>query len=366
MDKISANCVYINGRYRTQSLTGVQRFAVETVAAMERIWPETKQRPSVLTPKYMRSRLETARNLNGFPVRQTGPLQSHAWEQAILPWASRDGLLVNLGNLGPIAARRQVVVIHDAAVFSRPEGYTRSFRFSYRLIQRLLTYTRAQIVTVSSFSRQELVRHLRIPESSIDVIYEGAEHIHASPASPQVLTRNQLEPNRYVLVVGSLARNKNLGVLGDASRMLAERAIPLVVTGTFDARIFCDSPLPLPQSAQYIGRVTDAELRALYEGACALLFPSSYEGFGLPVVEAMLCGCPVIAAESASLPEICGNAASLCNPMSASSFTAALIGLLDNSDLRESLRARGLKQVKAFTWENTARGLIDIIHRNIV
>jgi glycosyltransferase involved in cell wall biosynthesis len=354
--------IYINGRFRTQTLTGVQRFATETVRAMERVWPANRPPPVILSPGTTN---DPDIGPGQFPSRRIGPLQGHAWEQATLPWASRDGLLLNLGNTGPISARRQVVVIHDAAAFSRPEGYSRAFRVAYRLIQRTLVRTPAEIVTVSAFSRRELVRHLGIPEGSIEVIPEGAEHILASPAQPDVLARNQLEPNHFVLVVGSLAQHKNLRVLGESARMLEARGIPLVITGGFDERVFGSALASLPQPARIIGRVTDGELRALYEAACVLIFPSLYEGFGLPAVEAMLCGCPVIAADSASLPEICGDAALFCDPASAAAFSKTIATLLDDPGLRDSLRARGLVRVRAFTWDNTARALIGIVDRHI-
>jgi glycosyltransferase involved in cell wall biosynthesis len=354
--------IYINGRFQTQIVTGVQRFATETVRAMERVWPANRPLPIILSPG-------TTNNPDigpdQFPSRRIRPLRDHAWEQASLPWASRDGLLLNLGNTGPIAACRQIVVIHDAAVFSRPEGYSRVFRSVNRLIQRTLVRTTAQIVTVSAFSRRELVRHLGIPEESIEVIPEGAEHILASPAQPDVLARNQLEPNHFVLVVGSLAQHKNLRILGESARMLAARGIPLVITGGFDKRVFGNEAASLPQPARMIGRVTDAQLRALYESACAMIFPSLYEGFGLPAAEAMLCGCPVIAADSASLPEICGDAALFCNPTSPAAFSKTIAMLLDDPGLQDAMRARGLVRVRAFAWHNTARALIGIIDRRM-
>ncbi len=225
--------------------------------------------------------------------------------------------------------------------------------------------SRVHIVTVSSFSRRELVRYLAVPEASIDVIPEGAEHIHAAPPMHDVVERNDLQRNRFVLVVGSLAQHKNLSILAGAAEMLAARGIPLVITGGFDKKVFGRSATPV-QHARYIGRVTDAELRALYELACALVFPSLYEGFGLPAIEAMLCGCPVIAADNSSLPELCGDAALFCNPNSPAAFTTTIEYLLDDPNLQDLLRNRGKDRAKAFTWDNTARALIDIINRRVV
>jgi glycosyltransferase involved in cell wall biosynthesis len=125
--------------------------------------------------------------------------------------------------------------------------------------------------------------------------------------------------------------------------------------------VFGAGPVTPPRPARYVGRVTDPQLRALYEAAGCLIFPSLYEGFGLPAVEAMRCGCPVIAATGSSLPEICGDAALFCDPTSPDDFARAADRLLSDPRLRDTLRARGLARASGFTWDRTARALIDII-----
>jgi glycosyltransferase involved in cell wall biosynthesis len=361
-----ASVIHINGRFLTQPLTGVQRFGIETLAAMERLWPKHQPPPIVLSPRSRNiSSFTTANASVSFSLRSKGPLRGHAWEQTLLPWATRNGLLVNLGNMAPLTVRNQIVVIHDASVYSVAESYSRPFRLVYPLMYQAIARSGARIVTVSDFSRRELSRHLSVPATSIDVVHEGAEHIHAFPAMPDVLTRNQLQPGRFVLVVGSLARHKNLGVLCAVAKMLEERGVPLVVTGGLDKKVFGKSATFSSPQALYIGRVTDPELRALYEAASVLVFPSLYEGFGLPAIEAMLCGCPVVAANSSSLPEICGDAALYCDPTSPAAFTQAVEALLNNPALRDSLRTSGLARAQTFTWDNTARALIDIINREL-
>ena len=117
----------------------------------------------------------------------------------------------------------------------------------------------------------------------------------------------------------------------------------------------------LPAPATLVGRVNDGELRALYEGAACFLFPSRYEGFGLPAIEAMACGCPVVAARAGALPEECGEAALLCDPASPGEFAAAVARLLDEPGLADGLRAAGRARAATFTWDGAARRLLDAI-----
>jgi glycosyltransferase involved in cell wall biosynthesis len=332
----------VNGRFLAQEVTGVQRFALEMARALAGLGTV-----EVLGPP-------DARDAAGLAVRRVGRRRGQAWEQFDLPRHAGGGVLVNLGNSAPLALGRQVVVIHDAATVAYPASYGWRFRTWYRWMQRGLAWRGARLATVSGFSRAAIARHLGVDAGGIAVVGEGAEHVLRVAADGGLRARLGLE-GRYVLAVGSLARHKNLAALGATARMLAARGETLVLTGAADPRLFAAAALPEP--ARLVGRVDDAGLRALYEGASCFVFPSLHEGFGLPAVEAMACGCPVVAARAGALPEVCGEAALLVDPHDPAAIAAAVARVLDEPGLAGRLRAAGRARAAAFTWEDAARRL---------
>lgn len=349
----------LNGRFLTQALTGVQRFATELTAAMDALagegaWPTTR----VLVPRGTAA----PPALRHLEVAEVGRLRGQAWEQAELPRAARGAFLLNLGNTAPIlAGRHQAVVIHDAGVFDTPESYSLPFRAWYRLLHRALARSGARIVTVSEFSRARIAARLGLDPARIGVMPEGAEHILRAPADAAVLARHRLTPRRYALAVGSRAAHKNLDALRGAAALLASRGLVLAAVGAADPAVFRPAAGAEGEGAVALGRVGDAELRALYENALCLVFPSRYEGFGLPPVEAMLCGCPVLAARSGAVPEICGDAALWFDAADPGSLAAALRRLLDEPGLAETLRAHGLARAQSFTWRRAAETLLRLL-----
>jgi glycosyltransferase involved in cell wall biosynthesis len=332
--------VYVNGRFRGQAVTGVQRYAIELTRALDLCWPAGRPKPTVLEP--------------------AGRLRGQAWEQIRLPLAARGGLLLSLGNLGPLAAGRQILLLHDAGVFATPDSYALPFRLLYKTLQYLLVRRGVRIIAQSRFTRDEISRTLGVPANSVTVIGAGADHALRVAADPTMLERNNLSPGRFVLAVGSLAPHKNLAALGQTATRLREAGLELVITGGINSRVFGDAH-DLPQPARYLGRVDDAELRALYEGSACFVFPSRYEGLGFPALEAMQCGCPVVASCAGALPEVCGDAAILVDPSSPAAIADAVCALVASPELQSRHRQKGLARASEFTWEGTSRKLLEVI-----
>jgi glycosyltransferase involved in cell wall biosynthesis len=339
--------IYVNGRFATQKLNGVQRFAMEMATVLQR-----RLGAQVLLPP------DASIDIAG--ARQVGRRSGQAWEQLELPRAARDGFLINLGNTAPVTARRQAVVIHDAGVFSTPAAYSWKFRLWYKALQFALVKTGAKIITVSEFSRGELVRHLPCRADDVGVIPEGADHMDRVVADPAILTAQGLEPGRFVFAVGTLAVHKNLTALGPLADALAARGMVLAISGSVGNSAFSGGE-KMPSAARYVGRASDAGLKALYQSAACYIVPSLYEGFGLPAVEAMACGCPVVAADIPALRETCGDAALYVNPADPAIIAQTVTELLAAPERLQDLRTAAYARVQNLSWDNAANQLLQIL-----
>jgi len=343
--------VYINGRYLTQKFSGVQRFATEVTLALQALRPDVE----LLTPPG-----QIAAPIAGSV--QIGRLRGQGWEQLELPRHAAGGLLLNLGNTAPLLGRKQIVVIHDAGVFSTPETYPWQLRLWYKAMQKALVLRQTTLVTVSEFARQEIIRNLGARPADVKIVSEGADHIGRTLADENILAANGLLPGSFVLVVGNLAAHKNLSALGALAQALAKSNVKLVITGGFGGKAFREMPaLTLPEPALYIGRVSDAELKALYSAASCFVFPSRYEGFGLPVAEAMTCGCPVVASGIPVLREIFPQSALFCDPLSPDDIAAKVMQLLADKTMQSKLSEAGIHQTNTMTWKRCGEEMNAII-----
>ena len=347
--------VAINGRFLSQRVTGVQRHAGQLVRALDRrLQYEPGAGPRLDVTLFAPPDAVCDLDLAHIRARRVGRLRGQAWEQLELPRHARGNLLLNLANTAPILFRHQIVTIHDASVFAVPDAYSPAFRHFYRWLQPHLAQQAERVLTDSEFSRAELVRWMGAAEERVTVVPCGHEHVLAVPADRTIFTRHRLGIRPYVLAVSSLARHKNLAAVLAAAHLLRDHGWDFVAAGPVNPRIFEPVPAGVAAPLSQLGYVTDAELRALYEGAACFVYPSRYEGFGLPPLEAMACGCPVIVSGSASLPEVCGDAALYVDPDDPEELAAAIRRVLCEDGLADQLRRRSREQVKRWTWEGAA------------
>jgi len=354
--------LYLNGRFHFQAMTGVQRYAAEITTALDQLAAKDgcSTRLVMLTPQG----LDEPIAYRVIQHRSVGRLRGHLWEQLELPGSTRGRLLVSLGNSGPVLHRRQLIVLHDANLYALPESYSRRFRLWHKLLHRLYLRGSARIATVSKFSAGELARYLGLdPSRILGPTLEGADHILRAEPDFTVLPRHGLVAGRYILAVGSLARHKNLSALTATVAELGKRGLTLAVAGSADPAKFGAAGSGVPLSAKYLGRVSDAELRVLYQQAACFVFPSRYEGFGIPPIEAMACGCPVVAATAGAVIETCGDAALYCDPDDQTAIATTVGRVIDEPDFARSLRERGRARAKTLTWEAAARRLISAIEQ---
>lgn len=331
--------VFVNGRFRVHSMTGLQRYAEELISRMD-------GKLHVVEP---------ARKLTG--------LAGHAWEQLSLPSRLRGGLLWSPCNTGPIAIRRQVVTIHDLFPLEHPEWFTPNFLRCFRAIVPRLIRRAQRIIAVSQFTRASIASAVPEAEEKTAVIHSGIGPQFSPAASncaAQAASELGLPPNAsYMLSVSSIEPRKNL------SRILKawENALPVVPENLWlvlagkagNPAVFGSAGVErIPERVHFTGYVPDRLLPGLYSGAQAFLFPSLAEGFGFPPLEAMACGTPVLTSNLSSLPEVCGGAAYLVDPLDTAAIAGGIRELALDDDLRAALRVRGLARARKFQWSRTA------------
>ena len=262
-----------------------------------------------------------------------------------------------------------VLTIHDVSYERQPQWYPYRRDWARRAFYRRSAAAASHILTVSRFSATEIAAAYRIPMERMTVTPLGVDEAFApDPGVPLELPAGLTPP--YVLHVGDLHERRNLPMLVEA--LLAARragAEPLSIAFAGTDRGVGDTLRRLATQAGaadalvLLGSVTERRLRALYRGAAALVYPSLYEGFGLPLIEAMACGTPVIASRVTSIPEVVGDAGVLLDPENVGAWTAAILEVANDEHVRARLRAAGLRRAAEFTWERTARLTLEAYRR---
>jgi glycosyltransferase involved in cell wall biosynthesis len=315
------------------------------------------------------------------PVVRDKTLARQFVEQIRIPWAARGAdLFVSLESVYPflpVPARKRMVVVHDIHVIRHrlnPGGYPEDYSPQYKLWAGLATRralrTAHKIIAVSRFTRHEIQETLRVDAERITVVPNGLDHARFRPAAggaAEIIRALHHLPEAFYLFVGPCSRKKNLRLIVDAYKLARGASVvdfPVAVAGDMRrsalyAELLGEVRKPeLADRFVILGNVPDAELPSLYAASRAFIYPSLYEGFGLPVLEAMACGTPVVAADSSALPDVAGGAALLVDPRDPHSLIAAL-EKVSAADMRSRLVAQGLARAKEFSWERTADGLVE-------
>lgn len=315
---------YINGRFLTQRITGVQRYAHEMTLALDQLLQERtsdQNEYTILAPKNVIDTLPCKR----IQFKVCGHLTGHLWEQIELPYYAKAGYLLNFCNCAPLIKKDQAVTIHDAAIAAFPSAYSWKFRLWYRIMYTVLGKRLNTIFTVSNFSRNELNKYFGIPKEKIHVTYNGVEHLKDIQPDDKILAKI---PKDYVLAVSSQNPTKNFKLVLEAAEQLPE--VNFVIAGGSNAKVFTGEEEKVMANVHYVGYVSDQELVSLYRHAKAFVYPSLYEGFGIPPLEALLNGCPVIVSDRASLPEICGDTVEYCDAKNNKSIVTKLTNVVSN------------------------------------
>jgi glycosyltransferase involved in cell wall biosynthesis len=356
---VQKQAVALNGRFLAAPATGVQRVAEELIKQLDILLDGTPSAVpwTLFAPPNAQRRLA----LKNIAVRYSGGLRGKLWEQFELPRLARGQLLVSLCNQAPLLQKGGVLMLHDAQAFISPESYPPLFRAWYRLSVPRMGAAADRVLTVSNYSRDMLIQHDIAAPSKISVVYNGIDHVSSVEADSGCLHRFSLAPLSYVVALSNTQKHKNISLLFEVFRQPAKRHLKLALVGSAGKNEFLRSGANPPDNVLFCGSVSDSELRAMYENALCLAFPSTTEGFGLPPLEAMLLGCPAIVAPRGALPEVCEEAVFYADPDSPEAWGDA-IGLLEQDPVaRAGLVDKGRRRASFFKWSTSARQLMTII-----
>lgn len=346
--------IYINGKFLAQKLSGVQRYAIEIVKAMDKLLADKNYEVILLTPKVTMRQLK----LKHVTITACGYLQGTLWEQLELPFYAKGGALVNLCNCAPLLKENQMVTIHDAAVMAVPAAYGFFYRCWHHFMGYVLGKCLPLIITDSKFSRQELQKYLHIPVEKIHVVYLGADHMESIEPDESIIAKLGLKERKYVLAVSSQSIHKNFQLVLQAASLMTETTF--VIVGQSNSSVFKNASLVMASdNVIFTGYIDDGKLAALYKHACCFVYPSLYEGFGLPPLEAMAFGTPVISSQTASLPEVLGEGVLYIDPYRIEDMAEAIAKMISNRALRDRLMEKGREQYRQYDWDNTAQKIME-------
>lgn len=343
--------LYVNARFLTQDISGVQRYAIEISRQLHSMCDDVR----FITPKNIIHH-DLAEELG---VEVVGNLTGHLWEQFDLPrYLKKQGepLLINLCNTAPLFYKNKIVTLHDVAFERFPQTFSWKFRYAYQFAIPRIVKSSRNLLTDSDFSKSEISAVYGVDPKKIEIV-------HCAVSGNFRFVENEAD-EKYILAVSSLNYQKNFHALVQAFNLLEDKTIKLFLVGAINKN-FADHKLvediERNPNIKFMGRVDDGELVRLYSMAQCFVYPSLYEGFGIPPLEAQACGCPCVVSNAASLPEVCADSVVYFDPLSVSDMAEKIQLVLNDQALRSELRAKGFENIKRFSWENSAKRIIQIV-----
>lgn len=367
-------CIAVNTRLLlSNKLEGIGWFTYETFKRIATAHPEHDflflfDRP--FNKKFLFAENVTGVHL-GPPARH--PLLYRIWFNHSIPYLLKkhkaDLFISPDGYLSLRTKVKQIAVMHDLNFEHFPEDLPKVHRDYYRKYFPLFARRADRIVTVSEYSKNDIQAQYGVDPNNIDVAYNGVSEVFKQPMNGR---KNLYSGKPYFLSVGSLHPRKNIARLLKAFDMFCvntDNDIQLLIIGDsfyWDDRMKAAlDNMKHKDRVQFAGRMEQTALRDAYAGALALAYVSYFEGFGIPLVEAMYCGCPILAANATSLPEVAQDAALYCDPFDIRDISSKLVSLASDKNLRMELSKRGTERARAFSWENTAEIVWTSIERTL-
>ena len=350
----------INGDFLLLRPTGVARYAREVTKALDALHAEGHPLVDDLDLQLIAPRaggiVLDAIEMIVLPEFRH-PRVPQLWVQAQLPRHVRGGL-VSFCNLAPLALRKQIACIHDLQTRTAPESYGRLFRLMHHVMLPLLCRRAARITTVSEFSKGQLIQFGVAPAGTVRIACNGSDHVNGWNAARSTLS----DVGRpFALCLGRNQPHKNVGLMVRLAPLLDSFGLDLWIAGAVDREVLERDGQILGPNVRLLGRISDDDFKKALSEAVCFLFPSRSEGFGLPAVEAMAAGCPVVSSTAACLREVCGNAALYGDPDDVEGWASEVLRLKTTPSLRDSLVSAGREQAARFTWRQTAMRYLELM-----
>jgi len=353
--------VYLNGRFLTRSLSGVQRSAFELVTALDELIERKKVNADNISFILIYSGdIINPICLKHIQLLKRGIFKGNLWEQLELPIYTAGSLLISMCSISTIFKSKQIVVVHDASFFVNKDYFSFSFRTWYKFAIPFIAKMSRRTVTVSDFSKNELVKYGNLDEQKISVIYNAADHIlrYETPDKVFIDKINSFKP--YCLSVSNLGANKNYKGLSKAISKINFANKHMLIAGGEMSGLKSETP---DKNVTYLGYVTNNELKYLYLNASLFIFPSFYEGFGIPPLEAMMAGCPVIASNTSSLPEILADACAYFDPADPNDMASKIDSLINDNERLGILKSKGYQRSAMYNWEKSGLQFYNLMYQ---
>lgn len=350
----------VNGRYLTQKATGVHRYAFEICNKLHEMGVDFHVAiPKKINPGYKFQ----------FKTVSCGSLNTHLWEQISLPRYLKsigNPLLISFTGCGPLNYDNQIITIHDVSHERYPEWFSKNYYRYYHFMMPRIGRKAHAVLTVSEFSKREIVETLGLDAGKIHVVHSNVP-FQTKPSAEEILNYvPDSDAERYIIAVSSMDPRKNFIRLAKAFQNIEDKSVKLYIIGMrFKAFNTPDMQEITGENIHLPGYIDDEELQKMYQNAILSIYPSLYEGFGLPPLESMTYGCPAIASDIPALREVSGDAAFYIDPYDTADITNGINILLDNEKLRHELRLKGLEQIKQYSWEKSAGQVYELAQKFI-
>lgn len=362
----------INGRFLIAKQTGVQRAAYNLLKTLVELDRENEY--YIFTGDSQRSNPDWQQpNVKVVPsvLKEGENFKNHWWEQYTLPKLAKEyniDILHSPANMAPLFYRgHSIVHIHDLCFVVNPQWYSYLFRTFYNFLIPRLARKATRVITNSNNSRNDLFQFCKVASEKVHLIYWAVDTTFTRPP-PEDHAKIDCPEEGYILYVGSLEPRKNIRLLVEAYEQLRndnpDLKTKLILIGG-ESPLFAGVRLKIKHYKEDVifkGFVDDSSLREYYRRATVVAYPSLYEGFGLPPLEAMACGVPVVTSNTSSIPEVVGDAALMVSPYDVEQLASTLTEVLKNGSLRQTLSKRGLEQVRKFNWYRVARNILSVYY----